>query len=81
MLAPPEREPSYPMPGPLRRSLLEFVLWNTAAGIGLGWVAGTPPDSGFILPAGSADIDTSQRINKRRNEALKFGPRSAAPDV
>ena len=45
------------------------------------WVAGTPPDSGFILPAGSADIDTSQRINKRRNEALKFGPRSAAPDV
>ena len=35
MLAPPESEPSYPMPEPLRRSLLEFVLWFGATGGGL----------------------------------------------
>ena len=35
MLAPPEREPLYATPGPLRRSLLEFVLWIGSTGVGL----------------------------------------------
>ena len=40
---------------------------------------GNPSRLGIHPPGWiSADIDTSQRINKRRNEALKFGPRSAA---
>jgi hypothetical protein len=36
MLAPPEREPSFENPEPLRRSLLESILLFGATGVGLG---------------------------------------------